>query len=138
MINTLYRYTEDSGSGNKRMHRHIESDDVIEYSSEARKKSVNLLKDEDIEYRNGVLHHSSGSTLVKLKGVQSQGEQERSISEAFSAQGSYSLDLQQCYIPDKHMQSRQRRSLSSKMNGDLKEEDLKAHFDTCNSSCSYA
>ena len=49
MINTLYRYTEDSGSGNKRMHRHIESDDVIEYSSEARKKSVNLLKDEDIE-----------------------------------------------------------------------------------------
>ena len=128
----IHTFRHEKGANNvKKMHRHIESDDVIDYSSRARKKSIQLQKDEDIEYRNGFLYHSSGNAAIKIKEGQVQDEGQNLISEAFAAQGSYSLDLQQCYVPARHMQSRQRRSISDKMNEDLKEEDLKAHFNMC-------
>ena len=40
----------------KKMHRHINGDDVIYYSrsSGAKKKNIKLFKDEDIEYRDGL------------------------------------------------------------------------------------
>ena len=119
------------------MHRHIESDDVVAYSSEANKKKVQLLKDEDIEYRDGLLFHSSGKTDVKIKG-KSHNNTEHSISEAFEAEGSYTLDLQQCLVPAKHVLSRKRRSLSEKMDQDLSEEYLKVHYDKCKNDVSYA
>lgn len=112
------------------MHRYIESDDVISYSSEASKKNIKLLKVEDIEYRDGFLFHSSGSTDIKIN-VQDDNEADHSISEAFEAEGSYTLDLQQCFAPSKHMHSRKRRSISEKMDQDMLEEDLKVHYDRC-------
>ena len=113
----------------QKMYRHIEGDDVIEYSSGANKKNVKLMKDEEIEYRNGFLYHSSGTTEIKLKGSnEDENLVEHSISEAFVAQGSYSLDLQQCSL-DRRVQSRQRRSVSEEMNKDLTEEGLKVYKD---------
>lgn len=112
------------------MHRHIEGDDVIDYSSGAKKKSINLLKDEDIEYRDGFLYHSAGRTALKIKG-QSQDAVENSVSEAFAAEGSYSLELQQCFVPTKRTQNRRRRSVNEEMEKDLTEEDLKAYYDKC-------
>ena len=100
----------------------------MEYSSGANKKKVLLLKDEDIEYRDGFLYHSSGFTDIRIK-QQSEDGVEHSISGAFAAQGSYTLDLQQCYVPAKHMQSRKRRSMSEEMDLDLTEEDLKVNID---------
>ena len=113
------------------MHRHIDGDDVIYYSSGTKKKNIKLLKDEDIEYRDGLLYHSSGSTMLHIKQKEDGTAVENSISEAFAAEGSYTLDLQQCYIQTKHMQSRRRRSVSEEMRKDSMEEDIKAHYDPC-------
>ena len=110
------------------MHRHIEGDDVINYSSGVNGKRVKLSKDEEIEYRNGFLYHSSGTTEIKMKG-QNEDEVEHSISEAFVAQGSYTLDLKHCSVIEKHTQTRRRRRTSEDMNKNLMEEGLKVQRD---------
>ena len=129
----LNRFEAD-GDGNQKMHRHIENDDIIAYSSGAKKSTFHLIKDEDIDYRQGILQHSSGSIVVELNNVQNQSEKEMPISKALSSQGSYTMDLQQCYTPAKHRQNRQRRSMDRKMSASVKEEDLKAHFDSGNTN----
>ena len=91
------------------MHRVVESDDVIDYSTGAKKRDIQLTKDEDIEYRDGILYHSSGDTLIKIKNKkyvqEPPDEHQNSFSDAFSAHGSFTLDLQQCYIQPKKRQN---------------------------------
>ena len=113
------------------MHRHFDGDDVIEYSTGAKKKNIKLLKDEDIEYRDGFLYHSSGSTVLRIKQGQNAEAAEKSVAEAFAAEGSFTLDLEHCYIPAKHVQSRRRRSVNEEMQKDSTEEDINAHYDKC-------
>ena len=48
------------------MHRTVKSDDVVDYTSHIPKDDV-LRKDEDIEYRSGMLYHSTGRTSVRLR-----------------------------------------------------------------------
>jgi hypothetical protein len=115
------------------MHRSVDGNDVIDYSTGARKRDIQLRKEEDIEYRNGVLHHSSGDTRFKVKGKTSieetQSGQEKKFSDAFSAHGSYALDLQQCYTPTKQDGARRKRSLDDVMNQNrISEERLTAKF----------
>ena len=110
------------------MHRHIEGDDVIDYSTGAKKKDVKLLKDEDIEYRDGFLYHSSGNTVLRIKHGQNAKAVEKSVTEAFAAEGSFTLDLEHCYVPAKHVQSRHRRSVDEEMQKDSTEEDIKIHY----------
>ena len=85
------------------MHRSVSSDDVKEYSTGAHVKHVKLQKEEDIEYRSGRLHHSSGTTSIEILGSQQRIEgrpvelQEGPLSDKLlSASGSYSLDLLHC------------------------------------------
>ena len=116
------------------MHRVVESDDVIDYSTGAKKRDIQLTKDEDIEYRDGILYHSSGDTLIKIKNKkyvqEPPDEHQNSFSDAFSAHGSFTLDLQQCYIQPKKDKTRQRRSLKERMNENMREEGLKINFNT--------
>ena len=115
------------------MHRFIDSKDVIDYSTGARKRDIQLQKDEDIEYRDGILQHSSGDTSFKIqnkKGItEPESGQEKDFSDAFSAHGSYNLDLQRCYTQTKHDGARRKRSLHDQMNqNDMTEERLTANF----------
>ena len=115
------------------MHRSVDGKDVIDYSTGARKRDIKLRKEENIEYRNGVLHHSSGDTMFKIEGKkgieEAQSGQEKKFSDAFSARGSYSLDLQQCYAPTKKDGARRKRSLDDVMNRNrMSEERLTADF----------
>ena len=114
------------------MHRFIGSDDIIDYSTGARKRDIQLTKDEDIEYRDGILYHSSGDTSFKINNRHSieepRDKQQKSFSDAFSAHGSYSLDLQQCYVQPRQVKTRQRRSLQDQMNDNMREEGLKINF----------
>ena len=48
------------------MHRHIDTDEVIDSASGVGKRKVKFSKDEDIEYRDGVLRRSSGRAEVKM------------------------------------------------------------------------
>ena len=115
------------------MHRSLDGKDVIDYSTGARKRDIQLSKEEDIEYRNGVLHHSSGDTMFKVKSKntieKAQNGQEKKFSDVFSARGSYTLDLQQCYTPTKQDGARRKRSLDDVMNRNrMSEERLTANF----------
>ena len=47
------------------------------------------------------------------------------------SEGSYSLELQQSFVPPKHTQNRRRRSVNEDMEKGLTEEDLKAYYDKC-------
>ena len=96
-IDLLLYNTHERGPRNvKKMHRHIDGDDVIDYSTGAKKKNIKLLKDEDIEYRDGFLYHSAGSTVLRIKEGQDAKEVEKSVAEAFVAEGSFTLDLEHC------------------------------------------
>ena len=115
------------------MHRSIDGKDVIDYSTGARKRDIQLRKEEDIEYRDGILQHSSGDTSFKIQNKNSieepQSSQEKEFSDAFSARGSYSLDLQQCYTPTKQDGARRKRSLNDHMNQNkMSEERITANF----------
>ena len=114
------------------MHRVVESDDVIDYSTGAKKRDIQLTKEEDIEYQDGILYHSSGDTSIKIKDKkyvqEPQEEQQNSFSDAFSAHGAFTLDLQQCYSQSKKDKARQRRSLKDQMNENMREEGLKMNF----------
>ena len=115
------------------MHRSIDGSDVIEYSTGARKRDIQLSREEDIEYRDGILQHSSGDTSFKIQsktGIkETDSPQQKTFSDAFSAHGSYTLDLQQCYIQTKQEGARHKRSLNDRMNEKMmKEERLTANF----------
>ena len=109
------------------MHRSVKSGDVIEYSTGARKRDIKLNKEEDIEYRDGYLYHSSGDTSLKFK-TRSSDESQHSLSDAFSARGSYTLDLEECYVQSEKDKTRQRRSLNDRMTENMKEEGLKVNY----------
>ena len=125
----MFNNRHEQGPSNvKKMHRHIDDNDVIDYSTGAKKKNIKLLKDEDIEYRDGFLYHSSGSTVLRIKQGQNAKAVEKSVAEAFIAEGSFILDLEHCYVPAKHVQSRRRRSVDEEMQKDSTEEDIKVHY----------
>ena len=130
----ICRYDKDTASESRnvqKMHRSIKSDDVIDYSTGARKRDIQLTKDEDIEYRDGILYHSSGDSLVKIKDrKETQDDSQKSFSDAFSAHGSYNLDLHECHPQTVEERSRQRRNVDDQMSQNMKEEGLKISFNT--------
>ena len=72
--------------------------------------SMQLTKDEDIEYRSGTLYSSSGTTFVEIltfsQGTQQQFADEEeptnlTDSNTFTVNGSYTLDRMQCYTLSK-------------------------------------
>ena len=48
------------------MHRKVTSSDVQDYASHVAGDKISLTKDEDIEYKKGVLTHSQGVTTTKI------------------------------------------------------------------------
>lgn len=128
IMNFLSNRYEEEPTGNKVVHRTVNSDDVIDYSTGARKVDFELSKKEDLEYRGGRLYHSSGITDIKVKGkskLYKSGGEQKSFSSAFSVHGSYTLDLDHCFTPSPSSRERQRRSLSDT---DMAEEGLGASF----------
>ena len=126
------RYEQNSDNV-KRMHRSFDGKDIINYSTGARKRDIQLRKEEDIEYRDGILQHSSGDTSFKIQNengiADTQSSQEKEFSDTFSAHGLYTLDLQQCYIPTRKDGARRKRSLIDQMSQNkISEERLTANF----------
>ena len=48
------------------MHRKVTSKDVEDYSSHVPGDDVTLDREEDIEYKKGVMTHAAGSSTIKL------------------------------------------------------------------------
>jgi hypothetical protein len=113
-----------------KMQRRVEEGDIIDYSTGMPKQDFKFKQVEDIEYRNGSLYHSGGSTEVKIEkdlNDNVEDEQQPSFSDIFSASGSYNLDLQHCYSIPHRQRVKQRRSIQT--DDDMQEEDLRATVD---------
>ena len=117
----------------KKMHRHIDTDEVIDSASEVGKRKIKFLKDEDIEYRDGVLRRSSGRAEVKMAKEVIIQQEGRRLSEGFSATGSYTLELEQCYIPSGNMLQQRRMALREVIGREMSEESLRANNGMCKS-----
>lgn len=107
-----------------KMQRIIEEGDIINYSTGMPKEDFKFKQVEDIEYRNGSLYHSGGSTEVK---IENDNMDQPSFSDIFSASGSYNLDLRLCYSVRHHQRVKQRRSIQ--IDDDMQEEGLRATDD---------
>ena len=119
------------------MHRSVFSSDVREYSTGVRVKDVQLEKEADIEYRSGHLYHSSGSMTVKLVKPRQRLSGRHTIpslqdgplnEKMISANGSYELDLLDCYSVLSPAKRRRRSDRKPMIRGSLKIVVNKGHL----------
>jgi len=79
------RYLPTNEDGVQRMHRYVNSEDVEQYPDDTHPRDILLTKDEDFEYKSGILYHSSGTTFVEIsispqRKVQQFADEEESSS----------------------------------------------------------
>ena len=60
---------QDKANGIVKMHRKVTSSDVGDYATHVPGDTVDLDREEDIEYRRGVLTHAAGVTTAKMMPV---------------------------------------------------------------------
>ena len=111
------------------MHRTVMTEDVIEYPMHVSTQDILLFKEEDIEYQEGYLTKSNGTTRVSFNSKSySEEDNNTDMVDVFTLDGQFSLELKVCRrIP--HV-SRQKRSVVSEyLASDLSvEEKLMATF----------
>ena len=115
------------------MRRRIDTDEVIDSSSGVGRRKLKFSKDEDIEYRDGVLRRSSGRAEVKMTKEVVIQQEGRRLSEGFSATGSFTLELEQCYVPSGDMLNQRRQGLRESMNREMADGSLRANNGMCKS-----
>ena len=124
---------EQTPNGSTIMHRRVNAEDIIDYSTGVPKNDLEFKQSDDIEYRNGSLLHSGGYS--KYKFIQNNREESveedahsESFMDIFSAHGSYTLDLLRCYSVPYKMRQMQSVNVAE----DMLEENLNAKIDTGN------
>ena len=115
------------------MRRRVDTDEVIDTASGIGKRKVRFSKDEDIEYRDGVLQRSSGRAEVKMSKEVLTQQEDRSLSEGFAATGSFTLELEQCYVPSGSTLADRRQRLRESMGREMSEGSLRANNGNCKS-----
>ena len=125
----LYSYPSGSEDGVLRMKRSVRRGDVSQYSIDAPAEDIDTSKDEEVEYESGKLKRSSGNaTFHLLNDSLNEVESDFSLTQAFSASGSYSLELQECNNINSYAYRVQKKKVMSEMRKS-KEEDLTATVD---------
>ena len=122
-----------------KMQRKIRKEDVSELSSEDSMEDIDTAQDEEIQYRSGRLERSSGNTMIHLVNESDTVPIDTvSISQAFSAAGSYSMELKSCRTIDPYMFNIQKNNIQSEMKNNSMEEGLKARVDKSELSKSHS
>ena len=114
-----------------KMQRKIRKEDVSELSSEDSMEDIDTAQDEEIQYRSGRLERSSGNTMIHFVNESDTGTEADtvSLSQAFSATGSYNMELKSCSMINQSMFRVQKNKILSEMKKSSKEESLKAKVD---------
>ena len=125
----------ESPEGTNKMHRIITSEDVMEYPMHVPPRDVQLIKEDDIEYRDGRLVKSNGTTRVSVDqptsydDISPDEDGETDYPNVFNVSGSYTMKLKACkFVPQA---TRRRRSFAQRnLDSDSSsEENLMASFD---------
>ena len=125
------RHEVSTDPGVKKMRRHVDSDDVIDSAYGVGKRKIKFSKDEDIEYRDGILRRSSGKAEIKMTKEVLIQQEGRRLSEGFSATGSFTLELQQCFVPTMAKLKQSRKEIRDRMNREMVEGSLRANNGMC-------
>ena len=129
-----YSYQQGENGGTK-MHRTVMTDDVVEYPMHVPPRDIQLVKEEDVEYREGRLSKSNGTTHVSLNRRFTDNAPTHDTSsddpdiDMFTYDGSFSMDLQVCRLVPQA--ARRRRAISKQyLVSDLSvEENLMSVYD---------
>ena len=129
----------NSEEGIIKMHRSVSSDDVVEYPTNIPARDVELVEEEDIEYRDGKLFKSNGTMNVSIeKALSSQDEftpdsadenQDDNFSNMFNARGSYAMELKVCRLVPLTARGRRNAVRKHFNRHSTAEESLMASFD---------
>ncbi|ORU94288.1 MAG: hypothetical protein A6F71_09225 [Cycloclasticus sp. symbiont of Poecilosclerida sp. M] len=113
------------------MQRKIRKEDVSEFSSEDSLEDIDTAQDEEIQYRSGRLERSSGNTMFHPVNASDTGTTADtvSLSQAFSATGSYRMELESCRKISQYMFGVQKKKILSEMKKNPQQESLKAKID---------
>ncbi|CAI8021652.1 hypothetical protein GBAR_LOCUS12822 [Geodia barretti] len=119
----------DSVDEVRKMRRTIDSEDIIEFPMHIPTRDVKLHEEEDIEYKDGRLIKSNGTLHLSIDSSStSRLEGSDEFSNAFTAHGSFSMELKLCRISARF--SRKRRAIQKSVDGSYSvEENLMATFD---------
>jgi HEAT repeat protein len=118
----------DSVDNVRKMRRTIDSEDIIEFPMHIPTRDVKLHEEEDIEYKDGRLIKSNGTLHLSIDSSTSRLEGSDEFSNAFTAHGSFSMELKICRISARF--SRKRRAIQKSVDGIYSvEENLMATFD---------
>jgi len=122
-------------NGSTRMHHTVMTEDVVEYPMHVPPQDIQLVKEEDVEYREGRLSKSNGTTRVSLKrkftnnSPTSDTPGDDPDIDMFTYDGSFSMELQVCRLVPQA--ARKRRAITRQyLSSDLSvEENLMSVYD---------
>ena len=117
------------------MHRTFTSDDVIEYAMHTPNREVQLVEEEDIEYRDGRLYKSNGTMHLSVDQAMPINDREEDNIEdedrpdVFNVHGSFTMELKVCRLVGRTSR-KGRRAVQQSLDSDTSsEESLLASFD---------
>ncbi|CAI8009366.1 hypothetical protein GBAR_LOCUS6308 [Geodia barretti] len=119
------------------MHRSISNDDVVEYPANIPAGDVELVEEEDIEYKDGRLVKSNGTMHLLVERVMSTQQDdgtptedhEDEFSNIFNVRGNFSMELRVCRLVPRTAR-RRRGAVRENIDSDSSsEETLMASFD---------
>ena len=119
------------------MHRSISNDDVVEYPANIPAGDVELVEEEDIEYKDGRLVKSNGTMHLLVERVMSTQQDdgtptedhEDEFSNIFNVRGNFSMELRVCRLVPRTAR-RRRDAVRENIDRDSSsEETLMASFD---------
>ena len=128
---SFFSYTPTTEEGLVKMHRSIRKEDVSEISDEDSLEDIDTAQDDEIQYRSGRLERASGNTMfhpVNESDTETNADTV-SLSQTFSATGSYNMELKNCRKISQYMFGVQKKKILSEMEKNSQQESLKAKID---------
>ena len=126
-----YQQGED---GSIKMHRTVMSEDVVEYPMHVSPRDIELVKEEDVEYREGRLSKSNGTTHVSLnrrltdKTSTSDTPGDDPAVDMFTFDGSYRMELKVCRLAPQATRKRRAITRQHLASDSCSEENLMAAY----------
>ena len=108
----------DTPEGIAKIHRTVNSEDVIEYASHVPPREVQFHEEDDIEYREGKLVKSNGTVHLSLDRsapLSHRDGGDQLFADVFTTRGSFNMELRMCRVIQRS--SRRRRATQQTIEG---------------------
>ena len=114
----MFKSYADTPEGIAKIHRTVNSQDVIEYASHVPPQEVQFHEEDDIEYREGKLVKSNGTVHLSVDRsapLSNRDGGDQLFADVFTTRGSFNMELRMCRVIQRS--SRRRRATQQKIEG---------------------